>query len=225
MNTKLKTGAWVIVALGIGALLLLQQLQIKRLVAECAALRTQLNETASLQESNAQLAAQLKAIEETSQADRTELMRLRGQGVRLRQLEQENTQLKAQGKQLTQRLREVQSAAATTALPTVIPASDVKVTMKTTTLAPPANETDLGSIEFADGIAVRFDLGGGTNCVVTPKILSDGNAQMQISVEVTNADGTASLLGQSYLTARPGQHCSISVGDRMIALAPKLKTQ
>jgi hypothetical protein len=87
------------------------------------------------------------------------------------------------------------------------------------------NVTDLGMVELSDGIAVRFDLGAGTNCIVTPKMLSDGNAQMEITVEVTNADGTASQLGQSRLTARPGQQCSISVGDRMIGLAFKLKTQ
>ena len=80
-------------------------------------------------------------------------------------------------------------------------------------------------VELSDGIAVRFDLGAGTNCVVTPKVLSDGNAQMEITVEATNADGTASQLGRSRLIARPGQQCSISVGDRMIGLAFKLKAQ
>src|ERR1039458_10276985 len=54
---------------------------------------------ASLQDSNGHLAEQLKTAGESSQADRGELMRLRGQGVRLRQLEQENTELKAQRQQ------------------------------------------------------------------------------------------------------------------------------
>jgi hypothetical protein len=219
MITKLKTGALVVVLLGIGALLLWQQQQIKRLVAENADLRNQLNQRASLRDSEGKLAEQLKAALETAQSDRNELMRLRGQGVRLRQLEQENTQLKAQGQQLVQQLHERQSAAA--AQRAVTPASEVKVT----TLAPPANQTDLGLIELSDGVTVRFDMGAGTNCVVMPKVLADGNAEMQISVEVTNADGTTSLLGQSSLTARPGQRCSITVGDRWIALAPKLKTQ
>ena len=87
------------------------------------------------------------------------------------------------------------------------------------------NTTDLGVLELSDGTATRFDLGGGTNCVVTPTALPDGNATMEIKVGVTNADGTVSELGTSRLTARPGQHCSISVGDRMIALAVTLKTQ
>jgi hypothetical protein len=45
------------------------------------------------------LVQQLKTAVETSQADRSELVRLRGQGVRLRQLEQENAELKAQRQQ------------------------------------------------------------------------------------------------------------------------------
>ena len=211
MSTKLKVGALVVLLLGIAALFLLQQQQIKRFMGENADLRTRLNQTASLQDSNGHLAEQLKAAAATSQADRSELIRLRGQGVRLRQLEQENTQLKAQRQQLAQQMREGQLAVASSEQPQVTPASDVKVTT-----SPPANVTDLGMVELSDGIAVRFDLGAGTNCVVTPKVLSDGNAQMEITVEATNADGTASQLGRSRLTARPGQQCSISVGDRRL---------
>jgi hypothetical protein len=85
------------------------------------------------------------------------------------------------------------------------------------------NTTDLGALELSDGVAASFELGGGTNCVVTPRASSDGNATMEITMAVTNADGTVSELGTSRLTARPGQHCSISVGDRMIALAVRVK--
>jgi hypothetical protein len=221
MSTKLKVAALVVVLLGVAALLLLQQQQIKRLMDENADLRTQLNQMASLRDSNGHLAEQLKTAVETSQADRSELVRLRGQGVRLRQLEQENTQLKAERQKLVQQMREGQLAVASSEPPQVTPASDVKVT----TVSPPGEATELGMLELPDGIAARFDLGGGTNCVVTPTGLSDGNVKMQITVEVTNADGTASQPRTSQLTARPGQHCSISVGDRMIALAVKLKTQ
>jgi hypothetical protein len=84
MSTKLKVAALVVVLLGVAALLLLQQQQIKRLMDENADLRTQLNQMASLRDSNGHLAEQLKAAVETSQADRSELVRLRGQGVLFR---------------------------------------------------------------------------------------------------------------------------------------------
>ena len=99
MNTKLKAGALVVVLLGMAALFLMQQQQITRLVEENAGLRTQLNQMASLQDSNGHLAVPLKSAVEASQADRGELMRLRGQAVKLRQLEQENIDLKAQRQQ------------------------------------------------------------------------------------------------------------------------------
>jgi len=99
MSTRLKAGALVVVLPGIAVLFLLQQQQITRLVEENADLRTQLNQVASLRDSNEHLAEQLKTAAEASQTDRGELIRLRGQGVRLRQLAQENTELKAQRQQ------------------------------------------------------------------------------------------------------------------------------
>jgi hypothetical protein len=65
--------------------------------------------------------------------------------------------------------------------------------------------TDLGLLELSEGVASRFDLGGGTNCVVTPTALSDGNARIEITLVVTNAEGTASQTGQvaAHLAARP----------------------
>ena len=50
MSTKLKIAALVGVMLGIGALLLVKQQQIRRLEAENADLRTQLSQMASLQD-------------------------------------------------------------------------------------------------------------------------------------------------------------------------------
>jgi hypothetical protein len=203
--------------LGVGALFLLQQQQIRRLMAKNADLRAQLSQMAALQDSNGHLAEQLKAAVETSQGSQTELRRLRGQGARLRQLEQENTQLKAQRQQLDQRVRDAQLAVA----PAEQPPTAVEV--KVASGIPNVNTTDLGALELSDGVAASFELGGGTNCVVTPRASSDGNATMEITMAVTNADGTVSELGTSRLTARPGQHCSISVGDRMIALAVRVK--
>ena len=219
MSSKLKVGALVCVLLGVATLLLLhQQQQIRRLVAENAELRTQLSEIVALQDANGRLAEQLKAATESIELNRNELLRLRGQGVRLHQLEQENTQLKAQRQQLD---HQMQASVVSSEPGQVAAVSEVKVTAA----SPRLDTTDLGSLELQGGIAVHFDLGGGTNCVVTPTALSDGNNMMEIKLWVTNADGTVAELGTSRITARPGQHCSISVGDRMIGLAVKLKTQ
>lgn len=221
MSPKLKVGATVAVLIGFAGLFQLQQLKIKRLVAENADLRGQLSQMASLQESNEGLAQQLKATIAASQTNQNELLRLRGQGLRFRQLEQENAQLKSDRQQLAHQMQQQQAAVISSEQGQVTAVSEVKKTAAT----PPFDTTDLGPLELQNGTAVHFDLGGGTNCVVTPTALSDGNNTIQIKVRVTNADGTFSELGVSRITARPGQHCSISVGDRMIGLAVTLKPQ
>src|ERR1035441_8678225 len=88
----------------------------------------------------------------------------------------------------------------------------VSEVVKATVDSPPHRDTtELGSLELQSGIAVHFDLGGGTNCTVTPTALAGGNNMMEIKVGVTNADGTVSEEGQSRLIAPPGHNGSISV--------------
>ena len=220
MSPKLKVAATVALLLGFVGLLQLQEVKIKGLVAENADLRSQLARMGSLQASSEGLAQQLNAAIASSQTNQNELLRLRGQGSRLRQLEQENAQLKSERGQFALQMREARAGVVSSEQrPTAV--SEV---VKATADSPPHRDTtDLGSLELQSGIAVHWDLGGGTNCMVTPTALSDGNNMMEIKVGVTNADGSFSELGQSRLTTRPGQHCSISVGDRMIALAVTLK--
>jgi hypothetical protein len=220
MTKMLKIGALALALLGGAALLVTQRMKIQQLEAECASLRDQLAQTASLKDDNERLGKQLKEVAENAQTEQKELSRLRGQAVRLRQVEQENTQLKALGRNLQQQI------AARPATPAGSdPGQNPPAAPPAATNAPATGTTDLGSLELADGGPVRFDLGGGTNCVVTPKALSDGNVSMQLLMVLGNADGTTTDLGQGRITARPGQYCSISVGDRMIGLAVKIKPE
>lgn len=221
MNGILKSGALVIVFGSAASLLLWQRLEMKRLGTECTDLRGQLGEMSSLRESNERLAEQLKAAAESSQASRKELLRLRAEGGRLHQLEQENVQLNARGRDLERQVGEMRLAVASSEKQPQPTASNAAVVAS----VPAMETTDLGMLELADGEGARFDLGGGTNCVVTPKALSDGGVTMQIALAVTNADGTTTELGRGRITTRPGNYGSISVSDRMIGLAVKLKTE
>ena len=207
--------------LGGAALLLVQRQQIGRLAAENADLRAQLAQAAYMGKNAESSSERSRAAVKSAQADRDELLRLRGQAVRLRQLEQENAQLKLQRERAGRQMGEALMAVASPGQPLATSTSDLTVR----TGIPPPDTTDLGMLELQDRVAASFDLGGGTNCVVTPTDLSDGKATVQITVGLTNGDGTVSELATSLLTARPGQHCSISVGDRTIALAVKLKPQ
>jgi len=219
MKTKMKVGALTVVLLVFAALFIWQQQQIKRLKAKAADLRQQLEQATSLRDENQRLAEQLKTVADGSQTDRSELLRLRAQASRLRQVEQENAQLKIERQHLASRVAQTQTGVAPFEPTTTAPASELTVG------ASPTNVTDLGVIELSDRVPTQLDLGAGQNCIITPTVLSDGNIQMEIAVEGKTADGKVEQLGQSRLTARPGQQCAISVGDKMIALTPKLKNE
>jgi hypothetical protein len=217
MSGKSKIGALLVGLAGVGVALFLQEGVKNRLSTENAELRNQLSQVTFLQDSNQALSELLLATIQSGQSNQQELLRLRGQGVRLRQLERENGQLKAQTdqlqRQIAERQRQQESAAA------------VKTPPATSPPATPPTETDLGPLELANGVATRFDLGGGTNCVVTPAALADGTIMTRLSLVLNNADGTTTELGQGRITAAPGQHGSLSVGDRMIGLAVTVKSQ
>lgn len=95
-TTKLKVGAATFVLAAIAALIVWQQQQAKRLTAEVAALRGQLERAEALQEENQRLRDQGKTATDTSQATARELLRLRAQAGAMRQLEQDNARLKSE---------------------------------------------------------------------------------------------------------------------------------
>ncbi len=84
---------------------------------------------------------------------------------------------------------------------------------------------DLGEVELVNHTQKRFSLGDGKECVIISTVLANGNLQMDLSIEGKGGDGKIQRLEQARLTARPGQQCAISVGDTMVGLTPKLKTQ
>ncbi len=84
---------------------------------------------------------------------------------------------------------------------------------------------DLGQVELTASTQKRVSLDEGKDCVITPTVLPDGNLQMELVVETKTGGGKVQRLGQSQLTARPGQECAISVGSMMVSLTPRLKTQ
>jgi hypothetical protein len=220
MRTLLKAGA-VAVALLIPALLFIrQQRQIEQLREEAAGLRRQLDQAASFDDENQRLAGLLKEAADGSQAERNELMRLRAQASRLRQVEEENARLKHERELLASRAAQTSTEAAPPGTATPTPAPDPKA------LAPFSKVADLGVVELTDRVPAQLDLGDGRSYVLTPTVLPDGNIQVEITVEVEIAEGKSEQLAKSRLTARPGQQCSVSAGDNlMITLTPRLKTE
>ena len=133
----------------------MQQLNIKHVMAVNADLRSQLVQMSSLQDSNEGLAQQLKAAIAASQTNQNELLRLRGQGSRLRQLEQENAQLKTERQQLVLQMRQSQGAVVSSEQRPTAVSEVVKATADS---SPHRDTTELGSLELQSGIAVHSTL-------------------------------------------------------------------
>jgi TolA-binding protein len=222
MRPKVITVIILLGVLGFTTFFLIQQQKLKFLMAENADLRSQLEMLGPLKDTSELLAQQLKAATRTSQSNQYEILRLRGQVSRMQQLEQDNTQLKTQRQQLEDRAQQAQLAAQSS------PPGEVTAVSEATKLEnriAGAHATDLGTIELVDGTPTSFDLGGGTNCVITPTATADGNATLEIELWLTDANGAVSNLASSRLTTKASQHSSVSVGDRTIQLAVKLKPQ
>jgi len=97
MNTaKLKVAAVAVLLLAFVTIVLWQQWRTKRLLAEAEALREQIRQAGLVEKENHRQLQHLQAAADRSQADLSELLRLRGQSARIRQTQEENTRLKAE---------------------------------------------------------------------------------------------------------------------------------
>jgi hypothetical protein len=68
------------------------------------------------------------------------------------------------------------------------------------------------------------ELEAGKECVVTPTVLPHGNLRIEVSVEAKNAVGVVNQLGKARTVTPPNQQFTVSVGDSIIGLTPKIKS-
>lgn len=93
---KLKALAITVAFLALAAVVAWQQVRILRLTADAAVIHEQVRQASAAREENQRLAEQLRTAFDRAEAERKELLRLRGQSARLRQSEQENARLVAE---------------------------------------------------------------------------------------------------------------------------------
>lgn len=94
-KSKLKATVVTLALLAMAGALVWHRSRAKNLIAENARLLQQLQDTATLTEENQRLHEELRSTSLRSQADASELLRLRGQAVKVRQLEGEIARLKS----------------------------------------------------------------------------------------------------------------------------------
>jgi|SRR5579862_852086 len=216
MMTKLKYGMLAVVLLVLLGLVAWQHQQIELLRTEGNDLRAQLAQATLLQDENERLTQQLKKAVEDSRSDQQELVRLRGQSSRLHQLEQENTQLKAERARMIAEAKQPQLTAA--------PAEPQQpvVSAQAPGTSPP-NVTDLGVVEFSDGVPQRLTLGPDKECMVTATQLADGNLQMNFT-SASEINGTPVQTEQA-LTLAPGRQFIAMINGVDVMLTPALKAK
>jgi hypothetical protein len=87
-------------------------------------------------------------------------------------------------------------------------------------------ERNLGVVELSPHIPKRVSLGHGQDCVVTLRVLPDGNLQWEAFIETKTTDGKLERSCASRMTQRPDQRdCGVTVGDTLIILTPKVRQQ
>ena len=89
----------------------------------------------------------------------------------------------------------------------------------------PVPTVELGVIELSARIPTIVRVGVGTNCTITPTVLLGGELELELAVETPIADSNATRLCQARFAARSGVHHTVSVGDVLIGLTPKLKAE
>jgi len=218
MLTRLKTAAWVVILIGAFAVAFWQHQQIKRLMAERAILRDQVGQAASQGNEIQRLAAQLKANVEGAEADRGELMRLRAQSSKLRQIQQENADLKIEHQRLASMVTQAkQTSALSSQAQKQLPTSDVETPFSATGV------TDLGVVELSDRTPMRLNLGEGKECMLTATLLDDGQLQMVFTFE-SQINGIP-IQTEQTATVLPGRQIAQIINGVEIALKPTLKNK
>jgi hypothetical protein len=216
---NVKTSKYIIAVVVLaGAALWIFRLQQanQKLRTDAVLLQEKSEEAATLREENQRLSAALQAAAKNSQSERGELMRLRAQSPRVRELEKENESLKAE----RQRLLALQNRARTPQAPSAegqSPAEPVKAPLE-----PPRRTINFGVVELAEAAPTQLDLGEGKQCIVTPTQLPDGNIQLTFNYEGRTPDGTP-VTEERTLSFSPGSRVASVINDVEITLQPSLK--
>jgi len=93
----------------------------------------------------------------------------------------------------------------------------------TVVATPSVTYTNLGVVEFSDGIPIRHALGDGRAYILMPTILKDGRIDTRLDLQVTNSSGAVETLQGPTDCVFPGNPVSFSVADVGINMTPKAK--
>jgi len=103
------------------------------------------------------------------------------------------------------------------------PAAAPATACATNTFIPTAR--NLGEVTLTNHYETRVQLGGGKNCILTPKLLDSRNVQITLALETKTNAGKTHDLSVKQIVTRTGRPFEVAVGDFSLALTPKVATE
>jgi len=81
---------------------------------------------------------------------------------------------------------------------------------------------DLGELALTNHYETCVHLGGGKNCLVTPRMLDSHNVELTLALETRAPSGKVHDLTVTQVTARDGKPMEVAVGNFQFSMTPKL---
>ena len=81
---------------------------------------------------------------------------------------------------------------------------------------------DLGDVVLTNHYETCVQLGGGKNCILSPKVLDGRNVQITFALESRNQNGKIHDLSVAQVVTSSGKSVEIALGDFNLTLTPRI---
>ena len=81
---------------------------------------------------------------------------------------------------------------------------------------------NLGVVMLTNHNETCVQLGGGKNCILTPKMLDRQNVQITLAVESKTANGKTQDLSVTQVVTRAGKPLEVAIGDFALSFTPRI---
>jgi hypothetical protein len=106
--------------------------------------------------------------------------------------------------------------------PVTVKQAPVTTARVTNTSAVAKSPHDLGELTLTNHYETCVHLGGGKNCLVTPRVLDSHNVELTLALETRAPGGKVHDLTVTQVTVRDGKPMEVAVGDFQFSMTPKL---
>ncbi len=84
---------------------------------------------------------------------------------------------------------------------------------------------DLGNVTLTNHYETRVQLGGGKDCILSPKMIDSSNVQITFALESKTNAGKIHDLSVAQVVARTGKSVEIALGDFNLTLTPQMAAE